>query len=595
MIRDLVSRLREQMREQGIAAYVVPSTDPHQSEYLPEFWKRRAHISGFTGSAGDVVVTRDAAGLWTDSRYFLQAERELDPAVFTLWRSGLPGVPTYGEWLASSVRAGEKVGVDPRLMSCREFADLKGRLQRRDADLVAVAGNLVDAVWAGRPAAPANPVEPHDVRYAGESVESKLERVRDRMKNEGAAAHVVTTLDSIAWLFNVRGADVEYNPVAIAYAIVTSESAGLYLEPGKVTSGLTRHLGAAVAIHPYEAFEAALRDLGAAGAKVWIDPATCNRWVADCLGPSAKLVQSTGPIPGFKARKNEAEIRGCEEAHLRDGVAMVRFFRWLEEAVPGGGVTERTIADKLVELRSKSELFRGPSFATIAGYGEHGAIIHYGATEETDVTLRPEGILIVDSGGQYLDGTTDITRTVTLGEPTAEQKDRFTRVLKGLIRITRTPFPEGTAGRQIDALARTTLWEAGLNFGHGVGHGIGAYLNVHEGPQAISYYRCTGVPLEPGMICSIEPGYYKTGEYGMRTENVVVVEEAPDFSPDGIGFRRFRTVTLCPIDRRLVEPSLLDPDERAWLDAYHATVRERLTPLLDPPDAAWLRDTLRDR
>jgi len=399
---------------------------------------------------------------------------------------------------------------------------------------------------------------------------------------------VVTTLDSIAWLFNIRGTDVDFNPVVIAYAIVTAAEATLYIDAAKVSDTLRAHLGGTVTLKVYDAFEADLGDLGRSESKVWIDPATCSQWVAECLEPGATLYNVASPVPLFKAAKNETEVNGLRDCHVRDGVAVVRFLKWLDETVDSGEVTEVGISKKLAEIRAMDDRFRGPSFDTIASYKEHGAIIHYGPTPETDVTVHRDGILLVDSGGQYLDGTTDITRTLALSTPTAEQKERFTQILKGVIGITVQPFPQGTAGRQIDILARLALWSAGVNFIHGVGHGIGAYLNVHEGPQAISYYRCTGVALEPGMVCSIEPGYYKDGAYGMRIENVVVVADAPDVGEGGAEFRRFETLTLCPIDLSLIDRGLLTADEIAWLNDYHEKVRTVLGEHLDQAEKAWL-------
>jgi len=589
MIKERLARLRDLMQQNSVQAYIIPSTDPHQSEYVPALWQRRPFISGFTGSAGDVVVTKELAGLWTDSRYFLQAEQQLDSEVLTLFRVGLPDVPSFEDWLVSTLAKGDAVGLDPRLTSYNGYKKLAARLAERGIELAPVDQNLVDAIWDERPAPPSAAVAPQEIRYAGESLEDKLNRLREKMAAEDTAAHVLTTLDAIAWLFNIRGQDVDFNPVVIAHAIVDATSATLYIDPSKIDDGLSSHLGSAVRLQPYHDFQDGLRGLAKAGSRVWLDPATCNQWVVEQLSPGAELFFKASPVTLFKAIKNDVEIQGFRDAHVRDGVAMVRFFKWLNENVSGGEVTELSIDAKLAEIRGSLELSRGASFATIAGYEGHGAIIHYSATPESSSTVKPKGILLVDSGGQYLDGTTDITRTVALRTPTVEQKDRFTRVLKGLIRITLQPFPQGTAGRQIDSLARLPLWEVGLNFGHGVGHGIGSYLNVHEGPQSISFYRCTGVSLEPGMVTSIEPGFYKEGEYGIRTENLAVVREAPEVTSGETAFRRFETLTLCPIDLLLVDRSLLASDEIAWLNDYHREVRDALSPHLEPDEVAWLK------
>lgn len=588
MTGESVDRLRELMDQHGVDAYIVPSTDPHQSEYVPALWQRRPFISGFNGSFGDVVVTRSVAGLWTDSRYFLQAASQLDEKTYTLFKWGLPEVPSYKDWLAATLSAGGKVGVDPRLLSFNEFGELKTKLALQDLTLVPLAENLVDAVWEDRPLLPANPALPYSIDFAGDSHDEKLGRLRQKMADVKADAHVVTTLDSIAWLFNIRGTDVDFNPVVIAYAIVTAAETTLYIDAAKVSDALRAHLGDRVTLKAYEAFEEGLNALGRSESKVWIDPATCSRWVVECLRPGATLYSVASPVPLFKAAKNATEVNGLRDCHVRDGVAMVRFLKWLDETVDSGEVTEVGISKKLAEIRAMDERFRGPSFDTIASYKEHGAIIHYGPTPETDVTVHRDGILLVDSGGQYLDGTTDITRTLALSAPTAEQKERFTQILKGVIQITVQPFPQGTAGRQIDILARLALWNAGVNFIHGVGHGIGAYLNVHEGPQAISYYRCTGVALEPGMVCSIEPGYYKDGAYGMRIENVVVVADAPDLGGRDAAFRRFETLTVCPIDLSLIDPGLLTADEIAWFNDYHTRVRTVLGEHLDQSEREWL-------
>lgn len=592
MSRERVDGLRELMRHEGVQAYIIPSTDPHQSEYLPFCWQRRPFISSFTGSAGDVVVTEKEAGLWTDSRYFIQAGDQLDPEVFTLHRLGTPGVQTYEEWLKAKMQAGQKVGVDPRLMSQAGFKALSAALAERDVTLLPVDENLVDKIWTDRPPFPASPAVPLDQQFTGTGLEAKLSRLRQEMKEREAAAHVLTTLDSIAWLFNFRGSDVLFNPVTIAYAVVTPDEATLFIDPAKVTEELRSHFGGLVSVEPYDALEKGLEEIGRSGRKVWIDPATCNQWVVDRLGRDPNIFIQTSPVTLFKAVKNEAEIEGARKAHARDGAALIRFLIWLEEAVPSQEATEITVAEKLEELRGRSDLFRGPSFPTIAGYRGHGAIIHYEATPETSAAIEADGLLLVDSGGQYLDGTTDITRTIAMGEPTDEEKDRFTRVLQGLIRLSAQPFPAGAPGRRLDSLARLSLWEEGLDFGHGVGHGIGAYLNVHEGPQAISHARCTGIPLEPGMICSIEPGYYEEGRFGIRTENVAVVCERPDLSRDGAPFLGFETLTVCPIDVRLVKGALLSESELRWLNTYHEKVLRTVSTHLDQDEKAWLESRL---
>jgi Xaa-Pro aminopeptidase len=581
--------LRRLMARAEVDAYLIPSTDPHQSEYVPACWQRRVYVSGFTGSAGDLLVWKRGAGLWTDGRYFLQAEKELAGSGIELFKLQVAGVPTIPEWLAKNLRKGQALGVDPRLLSRAVAAELEGALASAGAKLKLLDANLVDEIWEHRPAPGAAPMRVVPVERAGAPVADKLAAVRAALAEKRAHAHVLTTLDAIAWLFNIRGEDVEFNPMVIAHAVVTDKRAVLFVDPAKVTAEVRAAFGRAVEIQPYEAIGRELAVLAKARRRVWVDGATANLWMIRKLGRADLLVEAS-PITRMKARKNAAEIAGARAAHRRDGVAMVRFFRWLEETVPGGGVSELAIAEKLVELRADGDHYQGESFETIAGYRGHGAIIHYSATAETSSELLPEGVLLVDSGAQYLDGTTDITRTVLLGgEPTAEQRDRYTRVLKGHIALARLRFPSGVAGRRIDAFARLALWEAGLDYGHGTGHGVGAFLSVHEGPQYISPTRCTGVPLEEGNLLSNEPGFYKAGEYGIRIENLVLVQRDEALSPtDGEPFLRFETITLCPIDTRLVDRGMLTADETAWLNAYHARVREELTPLLSSEDGAWL-------
>jgi Xaa-Pro aminopeptidase len=585
--RTRLKQLRELMRKNGVWAYLVPSTDPHQSEYVPDCWQRRPWLSGFTGSAGDLLVTLESAGLWTDGRYFLQAERELKGSGIKLFRQGVKGVPTMSAWLAQHLKKGQGVGVDPRLLSRAGAADLRGAVEGAGGKLKLLEDNLVDRIWADRPAPSKSPIEALPDELTGEPTRSKLRRLRKLMQERRVDAHVLTALDAIAWLFNIRGQDVDHNPVAIAYAIVERERVCLFIDEDKVPRDVRRALGRCD-LRPYEAMGPELARLARARSRVWIDGRTVNAWVLQKLG-GCDLVVEASPIALMKAHKNAAEVAGMKAAHHRDGRALVRFLCWLEGAVPAGGVTELSAAARLRELRAEGERFRGESFSTIAAYAGHGAIVHYRPSEETSAALRPEGIFLLDSGGQYLDGTTDVTRTVLLGgEPTAEQRDRFTRVLKGHIGIARCRFPAGTAGRQIDVLARLALWAAGLDYAHGTGHGVGAYLNVHEGPQAISPTRCIGIPLEEGNILSNEPGFYKEGEYGIRIENLILTVRDEELSRADAPFLRFEPITLCPIERRLIDPALLDEPERQWLNDYHRRVREELSPELIPLEQSWL-------
>jgi len=586
--RDKLAALRTRMAEAGLDGWLVPSTDPHQSEYVPEFWKRRAWLSGFTGSAGDLLVRRDQAGLWTDGRYFLQAERELRGSGIKLFRQGDPGVPTLHAHLASTLPRGSVLGADPQTLSLAESRRLEAALKTPGAELRLVEENLVDAIWTDRPPAPAGPIVVHPARFAGETTASKLRRLRKKLKEKQADAHVLVSLDAIAWLCNLRGEDVPYLPVFISYALVTEREAELFVHEGKAGPAVARALGRLVRLRPYEEFGPALEALAARGGRVWIDEAASSRWIADRLRGSDLLAEPS-PVTVMKAKKNATEVAGMKAAHARDGAAMVRWLRWLETEAPTGGLTESSAAQRLEEFRSAGEHFRGLSFDAISGYAGNGAVIHYRVTPETDTPLRPEGIYLIDSGGQYLDGTTDITRTVLLGRTaTREQKERFTRVLQGHIALARARFPEGTLGVRLDVLARGALWEAGLDYNHGTGHGVGAYLSVHEGPQNIGT-RPGGLPLEAGNILSNEPGFYVEGAYGIRVENLILVVEDAEFSTPARKWLRFETITLCPIDRRLIEPALLAPEERRWLDDYHREVLRTLRPQLEAADAAWLR------
>jgi len=590
-VKDRVQALRAKMREEGIHAFLVPSSDPHQSEYVPDCWQRRPWISGFTGSMGDVLVTLRDAGLWADGRYYLQAEDQLSGSGIRLFRMGQPGVPTLAEFLQKNLGNGQVLGIDPQTVSIRRASEIELALQVGGGKMRSLPSNLVDEIWTARPKPPSNAVMALATRFAGEAVSAKLARVQKAMKERKVDAHFISALDGVAWLFNLRGSDVPFNPVLIAYALVTSKGATLFVDPRKMSTDVARSLGRRVELRPYDETAAALRRLGREKRRVWVEDTSVSRWAADLLS-GADLVTDTSPITLMKARKNKTEIRGMRDAHLRDGVAMCRFLCWLEGAVGKDSITEISAADKLEEFRGSGKHFRGLSFRTISGYGAHGAIIHYSVTPETDVRLRPAGIYLVDSGAQYLDGTTDITRTVLLGKKaTAEQKDRFTRVLQGHIRLGRARFPRGVTGGRLDVLARTSLWEIGLDYNHGTGHGVGSYLNVHEGPRSISSAKDTGLPIESGNIFSNEPGYYKPGEYGIRLENLVLVKEDGVAGENGLPYYEFETLTLCPIDTQLVDTRLLEPEERSWLNAYHKDVYRKLSPYVDSRERAWLKRT----
>ncbi|MCB9555494.1 MAG: aminopeptidase P family protein [Deltaproteobacteria bacterium] len=584
-IKSRLEQLRAVMQRNGIAAYIVPSTDAHQSEYVPPCWQRRQWISGFTGSAGDVVVTLRAAALWTDGRYFLQAEQELAGSDIELCKIGQKDTLSIETWLRKQLSAGETVGIDPKLLSPTLRTRLQKELGEAEIGLTLVDLNLIDQIWTDQPAAPDSPIELYPVRYAGETSSAKLKRLRRELKQRQATAHVLTALDAIAWLFNIRGTDVPFNPVAICNAVIGADSATLFIDATKIPATVGKKLSSQIEIAPYDAFATALEELSTQRATVWVDEQATNSWVLERLA-NATLIRERSPIWQMKAKKNDTELAGMQQAHLRDGVAMVRFLAWLDHALAAEEqIDEVSVATKLERLRSEGSNYRGQSFAPIAGYGANGAVIHYSASPESASRLRRHGLFLIDSGGQYLDGTTDITRTVALGKPTAAQKQHFTRVLKGHIAIASCVFPEGTSGRQIDVLARQALWQAGLDYAHGTGHGVGCYLNVHEGPQSINPWRCTGVPLEAGNVLSNEPGYYLTGEYGIRIENLLAVRQ----SDVGPGFLCFEELTLCPIDIQLVVSGMLSAGELKWLNDYHARVRRELLPLLPAAEARWLR------
>ena len=447
--------------------------------------------------------------------------------------------------------------------------------------------NLVDRIWADQPDAPSGEVHLQPTRFSGKTVKVKLRELRRSMADVGAQAHVVTTLDSIAWLFNIRGRDVDYNPVAISYALVTAKDAYLFVDLKKLSPKVRRSLEKVTNIYPYEDMQGVLKSLNKQRAPVLLDPKTCNQWVAGKLR-SCSHIELSSPIVAMKSRKNSVEIEGMRRCHIRDGVAVVRFLRWLKGAVPKGGVTELSAAERLELFRREGDCFAGLSFRTISGYRHHGAIVHYSVTPETDIPLKAEGLYLVDSGGQYFDGTTDITRTVLLGKTSsAQERNCYTRVLKGHIALARAVFPEGVNGLQLDTLARTELWRAGLDYGHGTGHGVGSHLNVHEGPQSISIRG--HVPLEEGNILSNEPGYYEDGSFGIRIENLVLVERDQTLGVNGNSFFRFETLTLAPIDQQLIETSALNQDERSWVDNYHKRVYQTLSPQLAPGDRRWLK------
>ncbi|WP_298061514.1 aminopeptidase P family protein [uncultured Rikenella sp.] len=592
MIWKRLEKLRGWMREQRVGAFIVPSNDPHFSEYVAPHWGCRAWISGFDGSAGTVAVTADGrAALWTDSRYFLQAETQLTGTGIELQRMGLAGTPSLTDWLSACGIS--RVGVDGRLFSRTTFEGLKGNLAAVGIELTAV-GDPFATIWDGRPALPDARAMVLDAAYSGEAAIGKLGRIRAAMSD--GAVRIVAVLDEIAWALNIRGGDIAYNPVVVSYLAIEPERAILFVDRDKFTPDDRERLRgeARVEMRPYHTFSDYLGTWG--GKTVIVDPNGLDQYHYTLLETAgARIVKEATPygmISAMKAVKNPTEIAGFRRAMEVDGAALVRFEMWLEKIVKAGECpTELEIAAKLHEFRQAAaakEGFRGESFETIAGYGDHGAIVHYEATPESDIPVGTDSFLLIDSGGQYLYGTTDITRTYHFGTPTAEQRQDYTAVLRGMIDLSAARFPVGTRGAQLDVLARRHLWNRGQNYLHGTGHGVGHFLCVHEGPQSIRMNE-NPVVLEPGMVQSCEPGLYLAGRYGIRIENLTLVtaEGCPE------GFLRFEPLTLCPISLRAVDTAVLDADQREWLNDYHAKVYERLAPLLNTDEKQWLRDRTR--
>jgi Xaa-Pro aminopeptidase len=578
-----LAMLRDELRAGGIDGFIVPRADEHQGEYVPACGQRLAWLTGFTGSAGLAIVLAERAALFVDGRYTLQAATQADTGLYEI-RHLIEEPPAH--WLASVLKKGMVVGYDPWLHTPQEVERLKAGAERAGASLKPVA-NPIDRVWLGRPAAPLAPVVPHPDRFAGESAPAKRARLGRALAEGGAAAAVLTAPESIAWLLNIRGGDVPHTPLPLSFAILREDgTVTLLIDRRKLAPGLDRHLGNAVAIETPDRLGPALDALAASGARVQIDPASAASWIFDRLDKAgARILRAADPCLLPKACKNPVELDGTRAAHRRDGAAVTRFLAWLAREAPKGELHEIAASDRLEAFRRTGENFRDLSFPTISGAGSNGAIVHYRATPQSEKRLEPGSLFLLDSGAQYLDGTTDITRTVAIGEPSAEMRDRFTRVLKGHIALATARFPNGTTGAQLDALARYALWQKGLDYDHGTGHGVGSYLSVHEGPQRISKAP-NAQPLLPGMIVSNEPGYYKTGAYGIRIENLVAVQPWED------GGERemlcFETLTLAPLDRTLVQRDLLEDDEIAWLDSYQARVREVITPLVDRETARWL-------
>ena len=589
-INERLVALRRWMKENALTAFIFPSSDPHDSEYVADHWKTREWISGFSGSAGTAVVTLQHAALWTDSRYFIAAAKELAGSEYLLMKERMAGTPSISEWLASELAeyGNPIVGVDGSVNTYANVADLKQSLATKGNMLVRCTDDPMDVLWHDRPVIPNNKVCLHPLKYAGETTESKLCRIRESLVKQGADGLLVTALDEIAWVLNLRGSDVHCNPVFVSYLLISSNNATLYINREKLSEDVCEYLSTEnIDVEEYESVENGLKKY--TGKSLLIDVHSTNYTLSTAVD-SDKIHVGTSSIPMMKAIKNKVEQDGFRAAMLRDGVAMVKFLAWMKGAVEAGGQTEITLADRLEALRAEQQHFKGISFDTIVGYEAHGAIVHYEATPETDISIEPHGFVLIDSGAQYEDGTTDITRTIALGELTDEQRRVYTLVLKGHIQLDLCRFPSGACGSQIDAIAREPMWREGYNYLHGTGHGVGSYLNVHEGPHQIRM-EWRPAPLQAGMTVTNEPGLYLEGKFGVRIENtlLIVPAETTDFGD----FLKFETLTLAPIDTTPIVLDLLTEEERLWINNYHRRVFERLSPYLAGHERKWLEEATR--
>lgn len=588
-INQRLEKLREVMRREHLSAFIFPSTDAHQSEYVADHWQGRAWISGFNGSAGTAVVTMYSAALWTDSRYFIAAEEQLRGTELQLMKLKVEGTPTISDWIASELSQNEdecrEVGLDGMVNSYNDTMALISDLRKAGGITVRTNFDPLEQIWMNRPAIPENPVEIQSLNFAGETVDDKIQRIRKALREHHADGILVSALDDIAWTLNLRGTDVHCNPVFVSYLLISSDQVSLFVNPKKISSEVKAYLDEhGISLFDYNQVEEGLESY--ADYNILLD----GDETSFCLWKSVKcqeIIAAKSPIPVMKAVKNATEIEGYHRAMLRDGVAMVKFLKWLKPAVEAGGQTEMSIDKKLTSLRAEQNLFRDISFDTIAGYQAHGAIVHYEATPETDAPLLPEGLILIDSGAQYQDGTTDITRTIALGPVTEEMKHVYTLVLKGHIQLELAKFPDGASGTQIDALSRECMWREGYNFLHGTGHGVGSYLNVHEGPHQIRM-EWKPTPLRAGMTVTDEPGLYLKGKFGVRIENTLLIK---DFVETTFGkFLQMESLTLCPIDTAPIDVDMLLPEEVEWLNAYHREVFEKLSPYLGDEEVEWLAE-----
>lgn len=586
-IEQRLEALRQLMHREHLAAFIFPSTDPHSGEYVPEHWKGRQWISGFNGSAGTAVVTLEDAAVWTDSRYFIAAEEQLHGTEFKLMKDGMPGTPSIAEWLADKLKYtnNTEVALDGMVNTLNEVNALKEELRKLGGLTLRTNLDPLKTIWTNRPVIPTNKVELQPLELAGEETRHKIERIRMALRAVHADGTLVSTLDDVAWTLNLRGSDVECNPVFVAYLLIEQQRTTLYINKEKLTNEVHNYLlSQQIDVEDYADVTKGLANY--AEYNILLDPNTTNYTLAKMV-KCQEIVTKPSPVPALKAVKNEAEIRGFRNAMLKDGIAMVKFLKWLKPAVEAGNETEMSLDDKLTSLRAEQPLFKGKSFETIVGYEAHGAIVHYEATPETNIPVKPHGLVLIDSGGQYQDGTTDITRTIALGDTTPEQRTAYTLVLKGFINFAMLKFPDGATGTQLDATARLPLWREGMNYLHGTGHGVGAYLNVHEGPHQVRM-QWRPAPFHAGMTVTDEPGLYIEGLFGIRIENTLLT--TPYRSTPFGEFLQFSSLTLCPIDTAPIELSMLTLDELSWLNNYHRTVYNTLAPHLDSEHTEWLKD-----
>ncbi|WP_346889313.1 aminopeptidase P family protein [Clostridium sp. UBA1056] len=586
-IKSRVSSLRSLMKERSIDAFIIPSSDNHGSEYVSDYFRVRQWISGFTGSAGTVVITDKEAHLWVDGRYFLQGEQQIQGTEYILERMGEPGVKTYTQWICDNVQSGGTVSFNGKVFTVSEFHDLE-RAFRENGIKINPEEDIFNKLWRDRPAMPNKKVFIHEDSYAGKTVEEKLALVKEGMNKIHANNLLLASLDDIAWLLNLRGGDVECNPVFLSYFLISDGQYNLYIDKEKLNDKIMNMLSSkSITIKDYNDI---VSDLKLVKGTITFDPSKTNVWLKEAINKEVNIIEKRNITTDLKARKNPVELRNIENAHIKDGIAMVKFIKWIKENVNNQEITEISAAEKLEKFRAEGKDFIDVSFDTIAGYGPHGAIIHYKASEESNSKLQSKGLFLVDSGAQYLDGTTDITRTIALGELTEEEKEDYTLVLKGHLNLSTAVFLEGTPGCSLDILARRALWSKGLDFKHGTGHGVGYLLNVHEGPQGIRR-ELNPVALEEGMIVSNEPGVYKAGNHGVRIENLIAVQvrEENDFGK----FMCFKDLTLCPYELDAIEVSLLNEDEKCWVNDYHKKVFERLSPYLSEDEISWLKNATR--